>query len=382
MSFIFRMMTKPQKAKFLSVLVLFFCLISNFAFAALPKVETISPSSGVTPPDVANTFTCTYSDANGQTDLKEAYLLISTSSSKLTNSVYLYYDVIGNQLFLRNDANTVWLPGGPPGFPSTVENSYVRLNCASTAVSGSANTLTVSWNVTFKPTYSGKTYNTYLKVRDRAGGYAGWSQRGTYGISYSPAADTITPSSGTGWIHVPQVFTTTYSDPDGWQNIRYVYFLMNMSTSGSNCLYAYYNQNTNKFYLRNDTDTAWLGGYAPGSSNTVENSYVKLYCASSTFLGSGTTLTVNWSVNFKSAFIGTKNAYLYVIDDAGIFEDWTQKGTWTIESDITSPTGTIIDYSYDDLNRLRNVTHNGTNTTYTYDEVGNIINETTVGGVP
>lgn len=327
---------------FLKIVICFFSLLTNLAFAAIPTIGTISPSSGTIAPNLAKTFTCTYSDSDGWTDLKEAYLLISTSSTALANSVYLYYDQNTNLLYLRDDTNTTWLGGYAPGSSNIIENSQAKLNCASSTVSGLTNTLTVNFNVTFKSAYSGRRYKTYLKVVDDVGGFAGWTQKGTYEVNYSPSVGTINPSSGAGYANVAQVFTATYSDQDGWQNIRYGYFLMNISTSGSNCLYVQYNQNTNRLYLRNDANTAWLGGYAPGAANVIENSYAKLHCANTSISGSVNTLTVNWSVTLKSTFIGTKNTYLRVTDDANATAAWTQKGTWIIQSDTTAPTGTII----------------------------------------
>jgi len=323
-------------------LVLFFCLASPLAFAATPTLGTILPSSGTTTPDTAKTFNCQYSDTSGWAHLKEAYLLISTSSSTLTNSVYLYYDQNTNKLYLRNDANTSWLGGYAPGTSNTIENSYVKVNCVSTTFSGSSSTLTVNWNITFKPAYSGKSYISYLKAVDDASVQVNWTQKGNWTVNRSPLVGTITPSSGSCIINTAKTFITTYSDQDGWQNIQYVYFLVNTSTSGSNCLYAYYNQNTNTLYLRNDANTSWLGGYAPGSSNTIENSYAKLNCASTTVSGTTTVMTVNWSVVFKSTFTGSKNTYLYVMDDVNTYQDWQQKGTWSIsQADTTPPTGTI-----------------------------------------
>jgi len=120
-----------------------------------------------------------------------------------------------------------------------------------------------------------------------------------------------------------------------------VYFLVNTSSSGANSLYAYYDQNTNKLYLRNDANSSWLGGYAPGSGNTIENSYARLYCVSTTISGSGSTLTVNWSVSFKSSFNGTKNTYLYVKDNLNAYQGYVQKGTYNIQSDVTSPVGSV-----------------------------------------
>ena len=320
-------------------LALLFCLLLNhFVYAAAPTLGTISPSSGSTAPNVAITFTTTYSDTDGWANLKEAYLLVSTSSSALTNSAYLYYDQNTNKLYLRNDANSAWLGGYAPASSNTIENSYVKLACASSTVSSSAKTMTVKWNVTFKPAYSGKAYNTYLKIIDDTAGSAGWIQKGVYTVNVAPDLGTSTPSSGTGYAGTAQTFTAAYSDADGWQNIQYVYFLISTSSSAlTNCSYLYYDQNTNKLYLRNDANSAWLGGFAPGTSNIIENSYAKLNCASTIVSGSANTMTVNWSVTCKNTFTGAKQTYLYVKDDVNACVNWTQKGTWTIQQADTTP---------------------------------------------
>jgi hypothetical protein len=153
----------------------------------------------------------------------------------------------------------------------------------------------------------------------------------------APTLGTVAPSSGTGQVNVLQNFITTYSDPDGWQNIQYVYFLINISTSGINCPYFYYNQNTNKIYVRNDANTAWLGGYAPGIAIVIENSYAKLDCAQTTVTGSATTMTVNWAVTIKPPFTGAKNTYLYVRDDTNTYVNLTKKGTWNIPNSAPQP---------------------------------------------
>lgn len=377
---------KAKKIRLLVVSVLFFCLISNFTFAAYPTIPVlgISPLYGSSPPNRATTITCKYSDGDGWENLKGAYLLISEKMmGTYINAVYLYYDQNSNSLYLRNDENTIWLGGYAPGSSYVIENSQAKLNCASTTVSGSGDTLTVKFNITFKLSYSNRRYYTILMVIDDTNLVYGPIPKGTFTVNYNPTVGTITPSSGNAQIEVPITFKTTFSDGDGFQRITYVNFLMNTSTSGANCLYAYYSQSANKLYLRNDENTTWLGGYAPGSSYVIENSYAKVYCAATSVSGSGTTLTVNWLVALRTPFTGTKNTYLQVTDGLSS-SNWKQKGTWTIQPDITPPVGTIktIDYSYDDLNRLGNVTDNETSTTYTYDEVGNITNKTTVENVP
>ena len=330
---------KLQGAKKDAVLTFIFFVFSgifSLAYAAIPTVGTISPTSGTTTPDLARSFSTTYSDTDGWANLKEAYLLISTSQTTLTNSAYLYYDQNTNLLYLRNDANTGWLGGYAPGSANTIENSYVRLNCASSTATGSVSTLTISWNLSFKPAYSGKKYNTYLSARDDTGGLVGLTYKGTYTVNRTPSVGTITPSTGTGQVGVVQNFTATYADTDGWQNIQYVRLLINSSTRGTNCFYGYYNQNTNLLYLRNDANTAWLGGYLPGSSNVIENSYARLDCSQTSISGTGTTLTVNWRLTLKTPFTGSKNTYLFVADDLNVFQGWIQRGAWSIPNNAPS----------------------------------------------
>jgi hypothetical protein len=156
-----------------------------------------------------------------------------------------------------------------------------------------------------------------------------------------PQIVSIAPSSGTVLVNAATNFTSLYSDADGWQNLSKAQLLINTSTSGAKCFDAYYDQNSNKFYLREDSDKKWLGGYAPESANTIQNSYATLDCSKSSIVGSGTTLSVTWSITFKSTFTGKKNLYLYVTDDKGASQGWVNKGTCSIIQDTTPPTGTI-----------------------------------------
>ena len=324
-----------MKVRNISVLsLLFLSFFSNLAFAVNnpPQVGTITPSSGSSQPEVLNSVTTTYTDPDGWRNLQYANLLVNASAITKTNCFYGYYNQNTNKLYLRNDADTAWLGGYLPGSANTIENSYAKLNCAQTTVSGSGTTLTVQWAVTFKQPFTGAK-KTYLYVRDDANAYNGWTQKGTWAIvNQPPLVGAIVPSSGASEPNQGVSFTTTYFDPNEWLNLQSVYLLVNASTAKTNCFYGYYNQNTNKLYLRNDADTAWLGGYLPGSANTIENSYAKLNCAQTTVSGSGTTLTVQWAVTFKQPFTGAKKTYLYVRDDANAYNGWTQKGTWAINN--------------------------------------------------
>ena len=300
------------------------------AFAAAPTLGTITPASGSITPNTAVTFTGVYNDADGWANLKDAYLLVSTSTTALANSSYLYYDANNNLLYLRDDANGSWLGGFAPGSSEVIENFQVKLDCAATTVNGSGTSLSLVYNLTFKPAFSGKAYSTYLSVVDDTGGKVNLTKKGTYTVNTAPVNSSVTPSSGQGAPDTYQTFSTVHSDADGWQNIQYVYFIINTSASGTNGIYLYYNQNTNLLYLRNDANNAWLGGFAPGSSNVIENSRARLDCAATTILGQGADLTVNWAIATKPVFLGAKKLYLYTRDDLNLYQNWTQLGTWDI----------------------------------------------------
>jgi len=157
-------------------------------------------------------------------------------------------------------------------------------------------------------------------------------------LSYStPQAISITPSHGSSTPGEAVSFTAAYQDADGYTDIRYSYLSINTSITPTEGFYAYYNTSQNKLYLRNDAGTAWLEGFAPGSANTIENSYAILDCSQTTVQGQDNNLTITWSVTFKDTFAGNKNCYLFVRDYQDNMSGWKKLGTWGIEG-VPPPT--------------------------------------------
>jgi hypothetical protein len=156
-----------------------------------------------------------------------------------------------------------------------------------------------------------------------------------------PVVVSISPSSGIVPVNTPAIFSSAYSEYDGWQNLASAQLLINTSTVGKNCFYAYYDQNVNKFYLKDDANKKWLGGYAPGSAYIITNASATLDCSKSSIVGSGSSLSVKWAIAFKATFTGRKNLYLYVTDDKGASQGWVNKGACSIVQDTTPPAGTI-----------------------------------------
>ena len=147
-------------------------------------------------------------------------------------------------------------------------------------------------------------------------------------IPQPPQLGTVNPASGTFLINQPYSFTTTYADPNGVTDIRFVYFLINTGINGANCFYGNYNQITNTLWLKDDANFSWIGGVNPGTAGAaISNSYCTLDCANSTVSKSGDTLTINWKIIFKYKFV-TKvpnNGYLMANDRYDLTAGWTQK---------------------------------------------------------
>lgn len=182
-------------------------------------------------------------------------------------------------------------------------------------------------------------------------------------INYPPTAGTITPSSATVVTNQSSSFVTAYADQNGFKDIQYCLLLINTSTSGKNCFYGKYDRSLNKVYLRDDADSAWLGGYTPGTAKTISNSYVKLDVSKFSMSGTSSTLRLNWQITFKSTFTGTKNCYLYVRDMKNLYSGWVNKGKVIINvPDVTSPTGSIAINNHAQYTNAANVTLNLTAT--------------------
>jgi len=326
-----------------ALLALFFSLFSSLAFAAnsKPALGTITPVSGTSNPYQAVSFTATYSDADGSTDIRYAAFLLYPASSG--NYALLVYDQTSNLLYLTSDINAGWSGGYAPGTPNTISNAYFSLDCSKTKVFGTGNTLTINWSITAQAVSSGRLYASLLLAIDKSGNSTNLNSKGSYAIDYDPQAGVITPSSGISSPDEYLSFTTTYSDKDSWQNIQYALLgFYNPDTPANPPSILGYDRLNHKLYLRNDTDTAWLGGFSPGSSNIIENSRLRLDCTLTAVQGSGNTLSISWRVSFKPAFQGQKKLYLLVVDSASGSSGWTEKGSWSIQSDTTPPIGTIL----------------------------------------
>jgi hypothetical protein len=149
-------------------------------------------------------------------------------------------------------------------------------------------------------------------------------------VNQAPTLGAVDPSSGSGPTGVTTSFTTTWKDANGWQDLKQCYFHIGDSPSIVGNVTLMYNAVKNKLWMRTDDGSAWFGGHAPESANTMENSQAIVHCNLTTMQGDGDTLSVAWAIEFKPGYTGTKKTGLKCKDRSKAKAKGKWKGTWTI----------------------------------------------------
>jgi hypothetical protein len=140
----------------------------------------------------------------------------------------------------------------------------------------------------------------------------------------------VSPASGSAGR---QVFNFVSRNTLGVNSIQYTQFLY--SKSGINALnacYISYDPTANVFYLLSDDTTQWYGLLA-GSGNNIGNAQCTIHGATSGSTKSGTDLTTNVDISFRSGFAGLKNIYQFSGDTMGNGSGWQPMGTWSDAGD-------------------------------------------------
>jgi hypothetical protein len=187
--------------------------------------------------------------------------------------------------------------------------------------------------VTFDATgLSGGTYTADLLIASNDPDENPLTVPVTLSVNHAPQVGTVEPPSGSGPVGVTTYFTTTWTDADGWQDLKQCYFHIGDSPSIVGNVTLMYNAVKSKLWLRSDDGSAWTGGYAPESANTLENSQAIVHCSRTTAEGSGDTLSVTWAIEFKPGYSGAKKTGLKCKDIHKARAKGKWKGSWTITS--------------------------------------------------
>jgi hypothetical protein len=228
-------------------------------------------------------------------------------------------------MVMRNDANTAWIVGGAPGSGGNLDTTRATLHVNESTVTKGVNTLTIRWVITFKAPMAGRALNVHSVVADYGNLHSGWQAAASWGVGTngSPPCVGIGNAAMTAKVGTGVNYWMEADDPDGWSDLKIVYLLIGpeKSTTGP-VVYIAYNQNANLLFLRNDAGTAWLGGYAPGSAHTIDNSRVTVNVAQCQVDTSGDYLQVKVQMVFKAPFVGYNKLYVFALDDKGYYSTW------------------------------------------------------------
>jgi len=126
-----------------------------------PAVGGMTPASGT---GMAQTLTFTFTDTSGFADLGVVNILVNDFLNG-NQACYLAYSRPSNVLYLVNDAGSALLPGLVMNGSGSLNNSQCSVNGVGSTVVGNGNTLTVTLNMAFTPSFVGNRV-VYAAARD------------------------------------------------------------------------------------------------------------------------------------------------------------------------------------------------------------------------
>jgi hypothetical protein len=140
-----------------------------------PTVVSVTPAIGT---GSNPTFTLTYSDANGASDINGEALLVNTIVTGLS-SCWVVLDNSGN-IWLANDDGVGWtyaaLSANKP-----LSNHQCSVTPRTVKVVRSGNNVTVTLPISFTKYFSG-IRNLYLYAADQAGANSGYQAKGSWTV--------------------------------------------------------------------------------------------------------------------------------------------------------------------------------------------------------
>ncbi len=295
---------------------------------AMPTIGTFAPAQGNRAPGWGWNFRAQVSDPSGYAHLSQIYVLFSMTGST-QNAIYVRYDQDTNRVYLRDSDDTVWLGGYTPGTSVKISNKNGTLDVSKTrAAPYSGNYLDLYPEIIFKGLGQSQHYRIFVRATDDAGNDTGWVEKGWHRVNMWPGTGGVTPSSNVQAVGTPYSYTVTYTDPEGWAGIKYVFLNIASTPAGTTqSLYGYYHVSANQIRIKNDSG-AWIGPITPGAAQDLENSWVIVHGQGCSVSKIGDQISVTWNLEFKSPMANTtKNVYLYAQDVFDWIDSWRYAGS-------------------------------------------------------
>lgn len=297
-----------------------------------PQLISVSPDSAPLPIDVPTVLASVYRDLNSASDLSRSYLLVCENFSQ-ANAMFLWYDKVTNRVYLKNDTNTSWGSGYPPGTPVVLENSQCKVYVENIRVVEAGNDRTIEWHFSLKPSQAGRNLFSWMYATDRGGLYDGWRRMGMHFLPVPPICLLIVPSGGFVPVGAPIVYSTVYADPNGHTDMAKTYLQLSVTSSQANAVLLMYDAKQNKVYLKNDANTSWGVGYSPGTPMILENSQclVDLGAMPPANRIDPDQIELLWPITLKESQAGKRLCErMYVVDNENLKSGWKVKGYVTV----------------------------------------------------
>jgi len=297
-----------------------------------PSIVSAVPVSAF---GATQTFKITARSPGGFADISRIYFVFNLTPTVPQNSCHGFYDRGSNSVFLFNDALTAVL--GPTG----LANSQCAISGPPQYLESASGTdLIINITFTRLNAFATATHNVYFLATNTQGANSGWTLTGTWSpiqVSQPPAA---IPGGPANPIGSPQTFTFTGRDPDGFANIKRLYFLVNTTTTpAANTCHGFYDRASNGVFLYNDALTALADPLTPGGSAFIENSQCRISGETSSLLSSaGADLVIRLGIQLKNPYSSTPQSVYFLAQDMEFNNSgWVQNSTWT---HVPVPAGT------------------------------------------
>jgi hypothetical protein len=269
-------------------------------------------------------FRVSASDPDGPEDVDNVYLLLNSSFSGQA-ACFVYYSRSSGRFVLLNDAYTGASGSTEPGSAVSVSNNQCTLNGLQSSVSITGETLSVSFALSFKPSFGGAR-NLYAMADDAGGAASNWVTGGSWSVqNRPPTIVSLSPLAGSG---ANANLTVKVKDPDGGADVSQIYVLVSSAFSGQNACFTYYHKPTNAVWLLNDAGTAAAGLVPLASGGIVSNTQCSVLGSSNITYPSSDTVGLDLHLALKSSFSGPGIIYIMAEDSSGATTGWVNAGQW------------------------------------------------------
>ncbi|MEZ5403971.1 MAG: hypothetical protein R2729_30100 [Bryobacteraceae bacterium] len=307
--------------------------VSNMAPLPVGAALGATPAAGNL---LSQVFSFTFFHAQGASKLNVLNVLINNAVDG-RNACYLAFVVSSGSLFLVNDSGDA---GGPyagsmvlPGSGS-IANSQCTVNGSGSSVAVSGNTLTLTLNISFAPSFAGSRL-LYMAARDNDANpgvnNTGWHANGAWQVPGSPLTparvSSISPARATSrTVSLTGVFT----DNAGFAALSVLNILINNAIDGRGACYIAFVVSDGSLFLVNDAGDG--GGPFAGSliipgAGSAANSQCTVSGAGSSVVKSGNTVTLTLNVTFSPSFAGDRVVYAAARDNLSNNSGWQALAT-------------------------------------------------------